>query len=157
NPTFVRLAQEPKAGQTTLVLEQAPTGWKAGDRLIIPDTRQYPNMGSDADLGAPAGTYDQGRQWESMTVQSVSGVNVTLNSGLKFDHLGARDTAGKLDFLPHIGNLTRNIIIHSESPTGTRGHTLCTIRAEADIRYVLFKDLGRTKWIPLDSTTLDSN
>ena len=39
-PTFVRLAKEPLAGQTTLTIEQPATAWKAGDRIVIPDTRQ---------------------------------------------------------------------------------------------------------------------
>src|SRR5215470_14068943 len=37
SPTFVRLAQEPLAGQMTLVLEQSVKGWKAGDHIVIPD------------------------------------------------------------------------------------------------------------------------
>src|SRR5215831_537261 len=40
SPTFVRLAEEPMTGQTTLTLEQSVTGWKAGDHIVIPDTRQ---------------------------------------------------------------------------------------------------------------------
>jgi hypothetical protein len=39
-PTFMRLAAEPLAGQTALTLEQPVTSWKAGDRIVIPDTRQ---------------------------------------------------------------------------------------------------------------------
>src|SRR5688572_175011 len=38
-PTFLRLATEPRAGNTTLRLEQAVSGWEVGDRLVIPDTR----------------------------------------------------------------------------------------------------------------------
>jgi hypothetical protein len=39
-PTFARLAAEPLAGQTRLVLGERPSGWQAGDRLVLPDTRQ---------------------------------------------------------------------------------------------------------------------
>src|SRR5205807_8701956 len=38
--TFIRLAAEPKAGQTTLSLSQPATGWRVGDKIVIPDTRQ---------------------------------------------------------------------------------------------------------------------
>ena len=38
-PTFVRLAAEPRAGQSTLTLAEAVSGWAPGDRLILPDTR----------------------------------------------------------------------------------------------------------------------
>ena len=48
------------------------------------------------------------------------------------------------------------MIVRSQNPQGTRGHVLLTDRAEVDIRYVAFKDLGRTMIAPLDSTTLDA-
>ncbi len=38
-PTFVRVAVEPRAGHTTFTLSEAVSGWKAGDRLVLPDTR----------------------------------------------------------------------------------------------------------------------
>ena len=60
---------------------------------------------------------------------------------------------GVLDFLPHVGNLTRNVIVRSESATGTRGHMIATHMADVDIRYALFKDLGRTTYQPLNTTT----
>jgi hypothetical protein len=44
-PTWTRLATEPRAGDTTLTLSQPVTGWRAGDRLILPDTRHLkPNV-----------------------------------------------------------------------------------------------------------------
>jgi hypothetical protein len=52
-----------------------------------------------------------------------------------------------------VGNLTRNIVIRSENPSGTRGHTLFTNRADVEIHYVQFQDLGRTRAIALDSST----
>ena len=94
-------------------------------------------------------------QWEERTVTAISadGRTVTLNSALQYDHLGARDLNGVLDFLPHVGNLTRNVIIRSESATGTRGHIIATHMADVDIRYALFRDLGRTTYLPLNTTT----
>lgn len=38
-PTWTRLATEPRAVDTTLTLSQPVIGWRAGDRLILPDTR----------------------------------------------------------------------------------------------------------------------
>jgi hypothetical protein len=145
-PTFTRLAAEPMAGQTTLELSEVPTGWKAGDKLILPDTRQLPWTDNPIDLTAP-------RQQEELTIASVSGAQVQLVSPLEFNHKGARDLTGHLDFLPHIGDMTRNVIIRSENPNGTRGHTLFSQRADVDIRYAAFNDLGRTRVQELDSTT----
>ncbi|MBI3263418.1 MAG: G8 domain-containing protein, partial [Acidobacteria bacterium] len=147
NETFVRLAVEPRAGDTTLTLSQPVTGWRAGDMLVLPDTRQV-----DSNSGYVP-------QWEQLTLASVSpnGTVLTLSSPLQFDHLGARDGNGVLEFLPHVGNFTRNVVVHSEAHTGgTRGHVMFTYRADVDLRYVEFHDLGRTTTDPIDNTTFDS-
>jgi hypothetical protein len=55
-----------------------------------------------------------------------------------------------------VGNLTRNVVIRSESPVGqpgTKGHVLFTHRANIDVRYAAFRDLGRTTIDPLDDVT----
>jgi len=149
-PTFTRLASEPRAGNTTLTLSEAVSGWRPGDRIVLPDTRHIKASESSSNPWINAVN-----QWEERTVSAISadGRTVTLTSALTYDHLGARDLNGALDFLPHAGNLTRNVVIRSESATGTRGHTIVTHMADADIRYALFKDLGRTTYLPLNTTT----
>jgi hypothetical protein len=62
-----------------------------------------------------------------------------------------------LTFLPHVANLSRNVIIRSANPAGTRGHVLFATRAEVDVRNALFKDLGRTTVAPLNNTTFDAS
>ena len=149
-PTFVRLGAEPRAGQSTLTLSEAVSGWQVGDRLVLPDTRHIKE--SEVTGG---GWMNAVNQWEERTVAAISadGRTITLNSALQYDHLGARDLNGVLDFLPHVGNLTRNVIVRSESATGTRGHLIATHMADVDFRYVLFRDLGRTTYLPLNTTT----
>jgi len=143
-PTFVRVAEEPLAGQTSLVLETAPEGWAPGDEIVVPDTRQLPDRS-----GA------QANQIERLRVLAVAGNRVTLNAPLRFDHKGARTPDDALQLLPHIGNVTRNIVIRSENPNGTRGHTLFTSRADVDMRYIAVRDMGRTVMGPLDNTVFD--
>ncbi len=148
SPTFLRLTQEPKVGQTFLVLEQAVGGWSVGDRIVLPDTRHMKwNEVTDWHPTSP--------QWEEFTIQSMSTDNKTINlsSPLQFDHLGARDGDGAIVFMPHVANLTRNVVIRSENPSGVRGHTMFTMRPDVDIRYVWFKDLGRTTTGALDPST----
>jgi hypothetical protein len=142
--TFVNLAFEPLAGTTTLTLAQPVTGWMAGDRLILPDTRQVP---------------DATEEWERPTLAGVSadGLTLTLSQPLQFNHLGAHDPTGTLRFLPDVGNLTRNVVMRSQSATGTRGQTFFTQRADVDIRYAQFTGLGRTTNDMPDDTTLDAN
>jgi hypothetical protein len=150
-PTFVRTAAEPRAGQTVIQLEEPVTGWRAGDRVFLPDTRQVdvdnwfnPNYVLHID---------------QVTVQSVASDSrsITVTPGLNYDHRGARDADGTptvlsdgTKLLPHVGNLTRNVVIRSDNPSGTRGHTLFTNRADISIYHVQFQDLGRTTTDTLD-------
>jgi hypothetical protein len=143
SPTFVRLAQEPLAGQRTLALEQGVTGWKAGDRIVIPDTRQL----RESERGANYKPQD-----EKIEIASIAGNQITLSSPLKYDHKGARNAEDKLEFLPHIGNLSRNVIVRSETPSGTRGHMIFMSRADIDLRFVEVRELGRTRMGVLDNT-----
>lgn len=148
SPTFVRLAVEPRKGATSLSLQRPVSGWQPGDRLILPDTRQLDWNERDASYTP---------QWEELTLASVSadGLLLTLTRPLVFDHRGARDANGTLEFLPHVGNLTRNVVVRSENPRGTRGHVMLTHRAKVDIRYAAFRDLGRTTIGPIDNTTFE--
>jgi hypothetical protein len=152
-PTFARTAVEPRAGHTTVTLEQAVNGWQIGDRIFLPDTRQVP---TDHWFN-PSWPL----QVEERTIQNISPDGRTLTlAALSYDHRGARDANGTptvlsngIRLLPHVGNLTRNVVIRSENPSGTRGHTLYTNRATVNIAYVQFQDLGRTRPDPLDSVT----
>ena len=113
-----------------------------GDTLVLPDTRQL-LQGERGDNYVP--------QWEELQVAAISGSTITVSDPLEYDHRGARDGAGVVEFLPHVGNVSRNVIIRSENPSGTRGHVLFNNRADADVRYALFKGLGRTELGVLDN------
>lgn len=140
-PTFARLAQEAQAGNNLLTADQALNSWNAGDRVALPMTSIFYGAGQDDET-----------ERRSLRTDSAGG-SLALDSGLSNGHLGARDAAGALTFLPHIANLTRNVVIRSQNPNGTRGHTFFTTRADVDLRYTAFQDLGRTKPGPLDPLT----
>ena len=146
-PTFVRLGREPRAGDTTLELAGPVSGWAAGDHIVIPDTRQL-RLGGAGRRGRS--------QTETVEIASVAGAQVTLAAPLRRDHAGARDGGGALGFLPHAANLSRNVIVRSENPRGTRGHTMFISRADVDLRYAAFVELGRTRNGAVDSTRLDT-
>ncbi|HYR84828.1 MAG TPA: G8 domain-containing protein [Terriglobia bacterium] len=146
SPTFVRLAEEPLAGQTTLTLEQSVKGWKAGDRISIPDTRQL----RESERGSNYKPQD-----EKLEIASIAENKITLSTPLKYDHKGARNAENKLEFLPHIGNLSRNVIVRSENPAGTRGHMIFMSRSDIDLRFVEVRDMGRTRMGVLDNTEFD--
>ncbi len=148
SPTFVRLAAEPLAGHATLTLERAVSGWRVGDRLVLPDTRQL-KQNERGPSYAP--------RWEELTIAAIAGNTITLTSALQFDHRGARTPDGTLEFLPHVGNISRNVVVRSANPQGTRGHTMFVERPDVDIRYALFKDMGRTRMGVLDNTEWDAS
>jgi len=152
-PTWTRVAAEPRAGQTMLTLTQPVSGWRVGDRLILPDTRHLKS-------NEVSGWIRNVSQTEERTIAAISADAkvITLNQALQFDHLGARDNGGTgaLRLLPHVGNLTRNVIIRSQVPIGSggpQGHILFTERADVDIRYAAFRDLGRTIAAPTGRAT----
>ncbi len=143
---FVRLTTEPKAGDLTLTLATAPVGWLPGDKLVLPDSRELRNAERKPNY-VP--------QWETPLIQSVSDNVVTLTAPLAFNHPGMRNPDGVLEFLPHVGNLTRDCVIKSQSALGTRGHVLFSDRADVDVRYCQFGGLGRTKNDPIGPSNLE--
>jgi hypothetical protein len=143
SPTFVRLTSDPKIGATALDLEQPVTGWRSGDNVVLPDTRQL----RSGEIGTAR------LRVEELHLRSVNSRTANLDESLAFDHPGPVLMGGApATFFPHVGNITRNVIIRSENPAGTRGHVIFVGRATVDIRYVLFKDLGRTRMGVLDNT-----
>ena len=148
-PTFARLARVPRASDVSLLLEEAVTGWSAGDRLVLPNSQQF----------APASSASYTSKTDELITQAVSAdrKTLTLASALRYDHPGAVDGNGGVTFLPHVGNLGRNVVIRSENAAGTRGHLLATSRADVDIRYALFRDLARTTVDPLNSMVVNGD
>jgi PKD repeat protein len=145
--TFVRLATAPQAGDTSLTLSAPVSGWHVGDELILPDTRQL----AWNQIGA-----NYAPQWEQMAIAGVSpdGLTITLAAPLLYSHQGGVNASGAVQYLPHVADLSRNVMIESQNPAGTRGHTFFTNYADVDIRYVAFCNLGRTlNSVPVDDTT----
>lgn len=133
-PTWVRLTEELDDGETVLTVATAPSGWANGDTIVIPDTRTWTGFSTSGYTG----------QYEEETISSISSADITISAGLTYDHVGARDYQGTIQKLPHVANLTRNIVVSSENAAGTRGHLLFTDQADVDIRYAQFSGLGRT-------------
>ena len=136
---WTTLTESVMQGALTVTLAEDPQGWRPGDELLIPDTS----------LG--------GRQREQpVSVASMSGRTVTLSKPLDFDHLAQTDPDGGIVLLPRIANLTRNLVVRSENPAGTRGHT-ADVGHDASwrIAYNELSGLGRSKAESIDDTTAD--
>ncbi|XP_077023612.1 fibrocystin-L [Tamandua tetradactyla] len=96
---WTRLAHTAKAGERTLILQEA-VAWKAGDDIVIAST----------------GHRHSQQENEKRTIASVSadGINITLTKPLNFTHLGITVTLPDgtvFEARAEVGILTRNILI----------------------------------------------
>lgn len=136
---FTALTESALRGSTTVSLADDPQGWQVGDALLLPDT-------------GVGGTQRE----RPVTIAAVSGRIVTLSKPLDVDHLAQTDPDGNVVLWPRIANVTRNIVIRSENPLGTPGHTAnIGGAARYTLAYNQLEGLGRTTAQPLDNTTPD--
>ncbi len=151
--TWLPLAANANAGDTTLTLAQPVSGWNVGDTVYLPDT-QEPD--ANGDMGNPWTPYVPAEEKVKIAGISSNGLTITLATPLQYSHDGMQNDAGTW-FLPDVADMTRNVMVHSQSASGTRGYTMFTDRANVDLQYVSFGGLGReTDAFPND-TTYDAN
>jgi Ca2+-binding RTX toxin-like protein len=133
---YVAMAGSIASGVNMLMLNQVPTGWKAGDTIVITST--------------VAGV----TQNESRQILAVSGAMVILNQPITFDHL-----APASEFEVHAANVTRNAVIESESTSvSRRGHVMFMHNANVHIANAGFYRLGRTnKAVPVNDSVVNSD
>ena len=129
----VTLAAFPAAGDTSIQLSSIPTGWDAGDQIVITGTQ-----GSTSD--------------EVRTIQSIDGTTVQLNEALQLDHIPP-----KSDLNVYVANTTRNVEFTSENSTiPHRGHIMFMHQLNVKVKNASFNELGRTdKSRPLDDVVFD--
>ena len=125
---FSELSKNIPKGATSISLKDAPTNWEIGDQILL------------------AGTKNQAES-EIMTITSINGNDITLNTKTRFTHQGINLDGN--NYYTYAGNLTRNIIIRSdytktqEFPT-RRGHVMFMFNGDVKVKNAQFKDLGRT-------------
>lgn len=136
--THTELTADAPQGAASIAVADA-SGWQVGDELLFADMRPGP-----------------ARRETPVVISSISGNTVGLSKPLDFEHASIRDPDGGLVLRPRVANLTRDIVIRSEAPGGTRGHTVnIGPFASWDIRYNEFVAMGRTLAEPLNNTSLD--
>ena len=137
-------------GTTALSLDRAPTGWNAGDTLVVPATRFTLDF-------APA-------ENELIPVTSLTGTAIGLGTATQFAHMrptvdpAAVASTSAPAMKNFVANLTRNIVIQSmATDTPNRGHVM-QMTNDVQISGVQFKDLGRTdKRHPVADPTLGAD
>lgn len=140
-----------EAGATTIPV---PADWQVGDELLIPDTRQ---MYVPSSLQSQQKFRLAPRRESPVKIASITNGVATLSKPLDFEHLPCKRPDGSLVSLPVVGNMTRNIVVRSENPLGTRGHTINLAEGLPDCRYVAFLGLGRTLPIPINNAVKNAD
>ncbi len=131
NRTWVRLGKAAKAGDADINLEEAVTGWRAGDRVILTSTSRQIKVKKTFRPSVRDNT-----QTEERVVRSVDGTKLTLDAPLKFDHIADGVYRGE------VANLSRNVIVESADPARARGHTMYHRGSAGSISYAEFRHLG---------------
>jgi hypothetical protein len=118
---FAETAVAPTAGDETLELGSAPTGWEPDDRLVL------------------AGNHPDRNEDEELTVAGVSGTTVRLDRPLEYDHVPPRES-----FAAYVLNRNRHVTLRSASDrTKRRGHVMF-MTDDVRLEHAAFADLGRT-------------
>ena len=125
--SWLSLAVNPDIGATNLSLASVPNGWEEGDRIVITGVSAV-DAASD----------------EVATIQSINGNNITLTQALTKTHIPPFS-----DLRVHVANLSRNIIIESESPLSNngldRGHIMFMHTLDVDINFLKTHKMGRSR------------
>lgn len=125
------------AGDTSLVLNEVPTGWQVGDKLVLGSTKYSMPITENGEI------IEQPNQDEELLITSIDGNVVSFDPPLQFDHDTPRE-----DLKAYVANYTRNVVIETENgedlPPHQRGHTMFMHSDDVDVRYAEFYELGRT-------------
>ena len=136
--TFLKVAADPMAGDTSLTLESSPEGWQVGDKLVLTGTHLTPT--EDA---LPLEPRNDQTQDEELVITKIEGNTIYFDKPLEFDHDGAR-----ADLKAYVANYSRNVRFETENadslPVHQRGHTMFMHSDNIDVRYAEFYELGRT-------------
>lgn len=134
--SFIRAAGDLRAGITSLpmLIPEPVPGWRTGDRLVIPDSRS---------LGENERAANYVPKWEVRTLRDAA--TCALDTPLQYDHPSRTTPDGDIVLRPHIGNLTRNVVVRSENDHGNRGYVYFRDKADVDVTNCEFESLGRSR------------
>ena len=133
NPTWAKLEQSAKAGDSVVVLDRGVEGWKVGDRVIVTATRhQFHEYEKQTPL------VRQAPQTEERILVAIDGTRLTLDAPLARMHFAKGVYRGE------VALLSRNVIVESADPDGARGHTMYHRDSVVSISFAEFRHLGKS-------------
>jgi hypothetical protein len=130
--TWVKLGTAAKPGEARVALSEDVTGWRVGDRVIVTGSSSEPSrtFRRRPDGSGPGET-------EERLITAIDGRALTLDRPLQKLHLGEAEARSE------VANLSRNVVIESAFPDGTRGHTMYHFGSAGSISYAEFRHLGK--------------
>ena len=123
NRTWVKLGATAKKGDKTISLNEAVTGWRIGDRILLTATKN------------PDETTNY--TTEECIIRELGDKSITVETPIQFDHTADGEYRGE------VANLSRNVIVESADPTKARGHTMYHRHSAGAISYAEFRHLGK--------------
>ncbi len=135
--TWLKLDGTVTAGATELKLSEVPTGWRPGQRILIPTTAKLFLLAQGGKYDTVLTTVRVNSQSEERTIRAIDGAKIQLDEPLIFRH--HRDG----EFRGEVANLSRNVIVESADPAGVRGHTMYHAGSTGAISYAEFRHLGK--------------
>ncbi len=134
--SYVAVKGAVSAGSNRLDFSSVPTGWHVGDEIVLASTVQ----------GA--------EQNEVRRIVGLGTKMIIVDRPFDFDHVPTTP-----DLQVHLANLTRNVMVTSESTAADRrGHVMFMHNDDVHIAYAGFYQLGRTdKSIPINDAVVDDN
>ena len=131
--TWQELGADAKPGSAEVKLQAPAQGWRKGDRVIV-TAAANDYSGYSFRKGTKKA---KEAQTEERVITEIAGDTVTLDAPLAYSH------AGSGDFRSEIANLSRNVVIESADPEGSRGHTMYHRDSTGGISYAEFRHLGK--------------
>lgn len=136
--SFLKVAVDPMAGDTSLTLESPPEGWKVGDKLVLTGTHL-----TKSEQVAPGVPRNDTTEDEELVITRIEGNVIHFDKPLQYDH-----EAPRADLKAYVANYSRNVRFETENadtvPVHQRGHVMFMHSDEIDVRYAEFYELGRT-------------
>lgn len=135
--THLKVAEDPMAGDTSMLLSEAPVNWNVGDTIVLTGTEYdgYVWEYNTASFRPP--------QDEVLTITAINGQTVHFDKALQYDHGTPR-----ADLKASVANYTRNVSVETEdaatAATHERGHVMFMHSDQVDVRFAEFHELGRT-------------
>jgi len=134
---------EIRAGDTHFTVRETPTGWNAGDRVVVAGT-DYDPTGRDADNSR---FHDEVLEITAIAGNTICFANPdTGGNSFRFEHV--LPDGYESEFEIPVGNLTRNIVFRSEfgdeTPVPDRGHLMFAGSDDVIVKHFQAEGLGRT-------------